>query len=274
MDAQPDVAVEEVPISLFDSVVLAVRSADGSLWLSISDLAAAVNVDPRSQRRRIQANMLLSRRARSFRTATAGGAQSQLFLQLEGVGLWVMTLNTAKVSDAIRERLIWLQEHLEHAVRKAFAAATGLPERSSDVEDIDDLSHMDAILQGLVRQQAALSQGQESLSHTVAELAARLRALEVANQGEPPSISKAQRGQLYDLILKWATLLQSRNEGMSIGAARATCWAAFKRHFKLAEYHHLPAAQYDAAVAFVRAAYQGLGGGDLPAQTSLDLGDM
>lgn len=272
MDAQPDVAVEEVPISLFDTVVLAARSTDGSLWLSVNDLALAVNVDPRSQRRRLQANVILRRRVRSFRTSTAGGAQVQLFLQLEGVGLWVMTLNTAKVSDAIRDRLIWLQEHLEQAVRKAFAAATGLPERSSDIEDIDDLGQMDTILQSLAQQQSALAQTQESLARTVAELSARVRALEATRQEEAPPISRAQRGQLYDLILQWSTQLQARNEGMSIGSARATCWAAFKRRFKLAEYHHLPAAQYEAAVAFVRAAYQELGGGDLPTQTSFDLG--
>lgn len=273
MDAQPDVAVEEVPISLFDTVVLAVRSTDGSLWLSVSDLAGAVNVDPRSQRRRLQANPLLSRRVRSFRVTTSGGAQAQLFLQLEGVGLWVMTLNTAMVSDAIRDRLIWLQDHLEQAVRRAFAAATGLPERSSDVEDIDDLGHVDAILQGLARQQSALSQAQESIARTVAELSTRVRALEAARQGGEAVISREQRGQIYTLVLQWATQLQARNEGMSIGSARATCWAALKRHFRLAEYHHLPAAQYGAAVAFIRAAYQGLGGGDLPAQASLDLGE-
>lgn len=264
---------EQTPITIFDTVALAVRSADGLLWLAVNDLAVAVNVVPHAQRRRVRANVLLRRYVREFRVHTAGGLQPQLFLQLEGVGLWVMTVNTAKVGDAVRDRLVWLQQHLEQAVRKAFAEATGLPERSSDIEELDDLGRVDAILQGLVQQQGAIRSSQDSLVQTVADLAARVRALEAHQTLETPPISKAQRGQLYDLVLQWSTQLQARNEGMTIGAARATCWATFKRKFRLAEYHHLPAVRYDEAVAFVRAAYRELGGGDLPAQTGLDLGD-
>lgn len=274
IDDQVSEPVEQTPISIFDSVVLAVRSSDGRLWLSVNDLAVAVNVVPHAQRRRVRANILLQRYAHDFRVTTTGGPQTQLFLQLEGVGLWVMTVNTATVNDAIRDRLIWLQQHLEQAVRRAFAQATGLPERSSDIEDIDDLGHVDAVLQGVVQQQGELRNTTDALSTLVSELAERVCALEAQRTTEAPIITKAQRGQLYDLVLQWATQLQTQNEGMTIGAARATCWATLKRRFKLAEYHHLPASRYAEAVSFVRAAYRDLGGGDLLAQTGLDLGNL
>lgn len=273
MDEHVHEPAEQTPITIFDTVALAVRSADGLIWLAVNDLAVAVNIVPHAQRRRVRANVLLRRYVRAFRVQTTGGPQAQLFLQLEGVGLWVMTINTATVSDAIRDRLIWLQQHLEQAVRRAFAEATGLPERSSDVEDLDDLGRVDAILQGVVQQQGALRTSQDTLAQIVTELAARVRTLEAQRAGAETLISKAQRGQLYDLVLQWSMQLQTRNEQMTVGAARATCWATFKRTFKLAEYHHLPAARYDAAVAFIRAAYRDLGGGDLLAQTGLDLGD-
>ena len=273
MDNQPQEPVEQVPITLFDTVVLAVRSNDGYLWLSVSDLAVAVNVDPSTQRRRVQTNAILNQHIREFRAPTPGGIQNQLFLKLEGVGLWVMTINARRVGDRVRDRLVWLQQHLEDAVRKAFAQATGLPERSSDIEDIDELGQIDPILQGLVNQQGSLLKRQEDLARTVAELAAQLRALKPVPPADAPVMSKAQRGQIYQLVLTWATLLQQRNEGMSIGAARATCWAAFKRRFTLAEYQHLSAAQYNEAVDFIRDACRKLGGGDLPAQAGMDLED-
>jgi hypothetical protein len=272
MDDQVYEPVETAPVPLFGGVVLAARSTDGLLWLAVQDLAIALEVDARSQRRRIQANPLLNRHTRWFRAGTSGGPQTQLFLKLEGVGLWVMTINVSKTGEHIRDRLIWLQQHLEQAVRRAFAEATGLPERSSDIEDIDELGRIDDVLRGIVAQQRDVLAGQEQLRTDVADLAARLRALEGRRPVEASTLSKAQRGQIYNLVLTWADQLQRRNEGMSPGAARATCWAAFKRKFNLAEYHHLPATRYNEAVAFIREAYTRLGGDDLPAQIGMDLG--
>lgn len=234
MDGQVYEPVEQTPVSILDTVALAVRGADGVIWLAVNDLAAAVNVAPHAQRRRVRANVLLRRYVREFRVQTAGGAQTQLFLQLEGVALWVMTINTATVADTIRDRLVWLQEHLQQAVRRAFAEATGLPERSSDVEELDNLGRVDVILQGIVEQQGTLRGSHEKLAQMVTALAERVRALEAQQTSETPLISKVQRGQLYDLVLQWATQLQACNEQMGIGAARATCWATFKRRFKLA----------------------------------------
>jgi hypothetical protein len=53
-----------------------------------------------------------------------------------------MTINARWPPAAVRERLLWLQQHLEQAVRRAFAQATGLPERSSDIEDIAEIGRI------------------------------------------------------------------------------------------------------------------------------------
>lgn len=275
MDESVSTPVEQVPIELFGGVVLAVRAADASLWLAVQDLAVTVDIDARSQRRRIQTNVLLKRYARLFSIRAGSRQQAQLFLQLEGAGLWLMTINVSKASDTIRARLLWLQEHLAQAVRRAFAEATGLPERSAAIEDIDDLGRIDAVLQGVLDYQQTSDARHTQLRDEVATIAARVRALEgAAPPAESAPISKAQRGAIYQLVLTWADQVQRKNAGMSIGAARATCWAAFKRRFKLAAYEHLPATRYSEAVVFIQHAYAELGGDDLPSQASLDLEDQ
>ena len=55
--AQP--AVEQLPITLFDSVVLAARTSDGTIWLVLRDLCAALGLALEGQRRRIRTNDLL-----------------------------------------------------------------------------------------------------------------------------------------------------------------------------------------------------------------------
>ena len=82
MDDQVYDPVETAPVPLFGGVVLAARSTDGLLWLAVQDLAIALEIDARSQRRRIQANPLLNRHTRWFRAGTSGGPQAQLFLRL------------------------------------------------------------------------------------------------------------------------------------------------------------------------------------------------
>jgi hypothetical protein len=272
MDEQIYEPVEEAPIPLFNGVVLGVRSTDGTLWLAVRDLAVTVDAVPRSQIRRAQTNPLLQRHVRWFRATTAGGSQNQLFLQLESVGLWLMTINVSRAPAAVRERLLWLQQHLEQAVRRAFAQATGLPERSSDIEDIDEIGRVDHILQGLVQQQRDVTQGQDALRADVAVLTERVRQLEGQRHKDIPPITKAQRGQIFHMVVAWAELLQARNEGMTIGGARAACWTALKKKYQVAEYSHIPSTRYNEAVTFIREAYTKLGGGDLPAQIGMDLG--
>jgi len=95
-DATPIVqAVEQLPIPLFDGVVLAARTNDGQIHLSLRDLCATIGLDTTSQRRRIRANESLHLTAirvhidRQFRTLD--------FLLLDDLALWILTLQTARI---------------------------------------------------------------------------------------------------------------------------------------------------------------------------------
>ena len=93
-DAAP-LGIEQLPIPLFDGVVLAARTGDGQIHLSLRDLCATIGLDAASQRRRIRANKSLHLTAirvhidRQFRTLD--------FLLLDDLALWILTLQTARI---------------------------------------------------------------------------------------------------------------------------------------------------------------------------------
>ncbi len=61
---------------------------------------------------------------------------------------------------------------------------------------------------------------------------------------EPPTISKAQTGVLFNRVNAIAA---------GAGKIRAELWSRFQRHFDLSSYKDLPAARYDEAIAYLDA---------------------
>lgn len=286
---------EMLPITLLETPVLAVRGADGSIYLSIRDICQALSISLGSQLRRLRNHAVLREGLARFRVPTPGGPQVQDFLLLEHVPTWLVMVNTARSSDIVRDRLIWYQRYIIREVYHAFAALTGLPDAESrQIEDLDDLRRFDAALQALAQQQGELdvrqgaletrqeaieaSQNQArqvwlNLRNDLRAITARVQAIEARQTG---IISSAQRGYIYQLVQAWAAATVERRPQMTEAAARAACWTTLKAKYKLSRYEDLPAAKYGEAVTFIRDAYKQLTGRDLvlPEQGEMDLGDV
>ncbi len=282
----PLTPAEQLPITLFGAVVLAVRAGDGAIFLSVRDVCATLSIDFSSQLRRLRSNPILQRGLARFLVATAGGPQSQYFLELEKTPTWLMMINAARIPDErVRERLTWLQDHLVRAVYREFASLAGLPEHDSrQIEDLAELERINAALDAIATVQEQLNARQSQLEHSqdrarqawldlrneIKAIATRLGAVEQRVGG---AISREQRGYLYQLVQAWGAAKAEREPRLTKSAAFAACWAALKARYRIARYEDLPAAKYADCIAFVRQSYQALTGAelDLPEQTSLGL---
>src|SRR5438046_9993064 len=111
---------EQLPITLFDAVVLAVRADDGTISLAVRDICQALAIDVSTQLRRVRQHDVLREGVVRFRVATAGGDQVQEFLELELVPIWLLMINTARVGEPVRPRLMWLQRYIMREVSPAF----------------------------------------------------------------------------------------------------------------------------------------------------------
>src|SRR5436305_14615856 len=119
--AAPRRPVEQVPVTLFDLPCLAVRDEHGTIFISIRDLCAALDISLPAQLRRIRGHTQLQAGLVRFRVHTGRGFQEQDFLHLQLAAGWLLMLITSRVDASVRNRLDYLQRHLLDEVWAAFA---------------------------------------------------------------------------------------------------------------------------------------------------------
>ncbi|HBY94057.1 MAG: hypothetical protein M5U01_12215 [Ardenticatenaceae bacterium] len=250
---------ETLVVTFFETPVLAARLDDGTIVLSVRDLCTAVGLRRESQVRRLRVDPDLRDGLFTLRVMTAGGPQEQEFLILEFVPTWITTVNRARASPLVQERLRYLRLFSVRQVYDAIAHAAGLPEGPSrQIEDLGDLRRFDDAMHGLATRQQALEESQEKAREAWRDHEQRLRALE-AQLRRTGSISPSQRGEIYQLVHLWAQA-RVEQEGIEFGAAVAGCWATLKARYRIAKYEHLPAARYDECVEFLRRSYEAVSG--------------
>jgi hypothetical protein len=268
---------EQLPVPLFDGVVLAVRAADGRISLDLRDLCATLGLDPSSQRRRIQVSEDLH--LTPFRVAIDQQLRTRDFLLLEDVPVWLLSVQQRRVAPEVRERFVYVKTYLVDAVRRAFNQLTGLPDApSSAIEELSDLDRIDLALSQLTelgRRQEAIEQSQErarsayrDLSSLLRELRERVQVLEAQARNK---LTPAQRGTLYRMVQTWGQARAERGAAGRPGVMIRKSWGELNARFGVSTYTDLPAARYDEAVQFVKDQYRILTGDELTAAEQLGL---
>lgn len=246
--------IETLVVTFFDFPVLSARAPDGRVFLAIRDLCVSVGINRESQMRRLRADPDLSVGLQTFRIQTAGGTQTQEFLLLEHVPLWISSVTRRKATPEIQERLRFLKLFIIGHVHDAIATAAGLPAGSSrNIEDLRDLQRYDAAILGIAARTAALEESQSRARTAWREHEERIRRLEEQIHSML-RLSPTQRGVIYEQVHAWARARADR-EDIPFGTAIARCWGVLKARFIVAKYEDIPAAQYEECLRFIRHAY-------------------
>lgn len=273
---------EQLPITLFDGVVLAVRAPDGHIYLVVRDLCATLDLIPSSQLRAIRADDRLH--LVSFRLRIGRQVRTLECLQLDDVPLWLVKVRPPRGNAHAAERLRYVQSYLIASVRSAFAALTGLPDApSNQIEDLQELDVIDPALHGLrelAERQARIEESQDrareawrNILTQIRELngvlpaieALRTRMQEVERQIQI-RMSPEQRNTIYRLVQAYGEARAARGESKA-GVEIRKSWAEFNARFGIATYTDLPAGQFDEAVQFVKNQYLALTGSEIESGT-------
>ncbi|MBC8074477.1 MAG: hypothetical protein H7Y32_00250, partial [Chloroflexales bacterium] len=246
-------AHEQLPITLFDRAVLAVRASDGRIWLAFADLCGALELAADAQRRRARANEALH--LRSFRVRLGAQVRELECLLLEDVPVWILTVQTGRVGAAARERFGYVKQYLVVSVQAAFRQLVDLPEgTSARVEDLADLDRIDAAFaalaalqsrQGTIEErQATLETSQDRARSAYRTIADQLRDLaqqvQELQRGLVVPLHAGQRGALYHAVLRWADARATAQPTTTKGTLINRCWAELHQRFAIARYTDLP----------------------------------
>jgi P22_AR N-terminal domain len=274
---------EQLPITLFDGVVLAVRAADGHIYLVVRDLCTALDLIPSSQLRAIRADKRLH--LVPFRLRIGRQVRTQECLLLDDISLWLIKVSPPRDNAHAAERLRYVQEYLIASVRSAFAALTGLPDApSNQVEDLQDLDAIAPSLQALrdlVERQTTIEESQDRAREAWRDLAAQIRELrgilplvedlqarvQAVERQLRQRMSPEQRNTIYRLVQAYGEARAARAGQAKPGVEIRKCWAEFNARFAIATYTDLLAARFEEAVQFVKAQYRVLTGEDIEGGT-------
>lgn len=274
---------EQLPVTLFDGVVLAVRSSDGHIYLVVRDLCTVLELIPSSQLRAIRADDRMH--LVSFRLRIGNQVRTQECLLLDDMPLWLVKVRPPRGNVQATERLHYVQEYLIASVRTAFAVLTGLPDAPSN--QIEDLHELDAIapaleaLRELALRQAQIEQSQDRAREAWRDLAAQIRELhgvlplvdelrtrlQEVEQQLRSRLSPEQRNTVYRLVQTWGEARAAERGVKQAGGEIQKSWREFNARFAIATYTDLPAARFEEAVQFVKAQYRTVTGQDLESGT-------
>jgi hypothetical protein len=281
--ASPQSPREQLPITLFDGVILAVRSTDGHIYLVVRDLCTALDLIPSSQLRAIRADDRLHLAA--FRLRIGNQVRTLDCLLLDDLPLWLVKVRPPRNNTEAAERLRYVQEYLIASVRTAFAALTGLPDApSNQIEDLHELDVVEPALQALrelAERQTQIEQSQDRAREAWRDLAAQIRELhgvlplveelrtrlQEVEQQLRNRLSPEQRNTIYRLVQAWGEARAAKQGLTQAGGEIQKSWREFNARFGVATYTDLPAARFDEAVQFVKAQYQTLTGSELASGT-------
>lgn len=270
---------EQLPITLFEGVVLAVRGDNGLIYIGLRDLCAVLGLNHSAQRRRILLDEALH--LTQFRVQSGGQFRTLDFLLLEDIPVWLLGVQEGRVGEEAQERFGYVKTYLVSAVQRAFTELSSLPDGpSSAIEDLADLDRIDvafAQLAEIGRRQAELEASQERARSAFRDLRAlitevRDRVRELERQAKT-TLSPAQRGTIYQMVQQWGVARAEHDRNVKQGVAIRRSWAEVNAAFGVSTYTDLPAARYDEVVRYVKDQYRALTGHELDAVTQAGLED-
>jgi len=262
--------------------VVAVRLSTGAIYVPIRPLCATLGLEASGQIQRIRRREALAEMLRTIPVPTAGGTQDLACIHVEAVPLWLSGVDTARVKEDLRAKLVDFQRWARSRIAEAFLAESGsgsllgpvptTAPATAEESPLDQIEAFGLALTAFARQQRAFelryADDQEvvhgalthldrevtrldtRLDHAAEAFANLLREVNIRLDGSDV-ITDAQASDIKALIQAIAT--DRTLPGDKSGTQYRTLWSELYRRFRVPSYARIKQSQYHDVIQWLEA---------------------
>lgn len=252
--------VEQKTALLYNDEIVAVRLADGRVYVPVRPICELIGVAWAPQYQRINRDPILSEETKSVIVtitdidagSTRPRTSEMVCLPLEFLNGWLFGINVSRVSEDIRPRLLQYQRDCYRVLHEAFQEGTLTMDQDTDIEVLlqqdSPAAQAYQIAMAVVRmarQQLILESRVNEQGAQLGEHAERLDQLEAAVSGK--HLTAAQAMQISQAVKAVALAIGKKTKRNEFGAV----YGELYRKFSVSGYKQIPQRRFQEAMDFL-----------------------
>lgn len=256
--------VEQREVTFYGDELVAVRSADGDVYVAVRQMCDALGLDRRGQVRRIKRQPILEEGYTGGVITSppgekgGGGPQQAGLLRVDLVPLWLAGIDTKRVRPEIRDKLERYQREAARVLWEAFQEGrlTGSPTFDELLETNSPAVKAYKMALAIVE----LARNQVLIESELKDHSRRLEAIE-ATLGDPGrNVTAEQASQISQAVKAVAMKLSEQSGRNEYGGV----YGELYRKFSITSYKLLPANRFQEAMDWLTNWYQSITDADVP----------
>lgn len=261
--------IEQREIGFYEDQVIAVKVEGGTVYVPIRPICELIGVAWQPQARKLNSDPILSdvsmsitiRLQTSDSTSRRPQTSDMLCLPLEYLNGWLFGINSNRVKEEIRPKLLQYQRDVYHILYEAFgrnevtAAPNPLIDDLIDSDDPTAVAYRQALaIVNMAREQLIIKARLETSVSRIDDHENRLQIIKADRGDDSRYITNSQAVQIAQAVKQIALELGRRSKRNEFGGV----YGELHRQFDVPGYKMLPAPKFDEAMNFLRQWWEGL----------------
>jgi len=255
------VVIEQREVEFYGDELIAVRAADGHIYVSVRHLCDALGLDRTAQVRRIRRQEILDDAYKGGAILTppskggVGGGRQQLgLIRVDVVPLFLTGVSVNSVREEIRPKLARFQREAAKVLWEAFQQGQLTADLDFDALLAQDTPEAQAYR--LAQAVLQLARNQLLMRAQLADHEQRLETIESQLGDTGRNVTPDQASQISQAVKAVALALGKKTNRNEFGAV----YGELYRKFGITGYKMLPAHRFDEAMKFLTDWHENLGG--------------